>query len=109
MKLEEVLPAFRDDRKIRRKRWAEPKFLQAWQGPTVQLSVEDILTDDWEIMEEFEEVEVWDWTVRSNVTGEVEIFFGLTRDEVTTRIPSNVWKVYGRIEESKRTTKRHKR
>jgi hypothetical protein len=99
MRFEEVLPALRADKKIR-----------LTSDPTATIfTVDDILEDDWEVVEEYEEVEVWDWVWDSPVIGLTGIEPGLTEQEVQKiYFEHDGSKLLGRIEESKRVEKRRK-
>lgn len=99
MKFEEVLPALRAGRKI-----------HLTSDPTATIfTVADILADDWEVVEEYEEVEVWDWVWDNPTTGLTGIETGLTEQEVgKIYFEYDGSKLLGRIEESKRAEKRRK-
>lgn len=100
MKFEDVLPALRAGRKI-----------HLTSDPTATIfTVADLLADDWEAVEEYEEVEVWDWTIYSGDRGVHFVRLGLTDEEAKALKLDGHKKsrVLGRIEESKRVEKRRK-
>lgn len=116
MKFEEVLPAWRSGSKIRRKGmcwWLEGKLCRDGddEGDYTEgdVLVAHLLADDWEIVEEYEEVEVWDWVWDNPTIGLTGIETGLTEQEAEKiYFEADGSKLLGRIEESKRVEKRRK-
>lgn len=64
MKFEEVLPALREGKKIRRKEWQKTHYYIGSRFCDVgyELSLTDLLADDWEIVKEKKKVKLRDLT-----------------------------------------------
>jgi hypothetical protein len=96
MKFEEVLPAWRSGRKVRRKGmswWLEGKECRDEDEDDTDergdVLVAHLLADDWEVVEDYEDVEVWDWVgYNEHLNG--EIHKGKTQPEME-------WVMWGRV------------
>ncbi len=68
MKIEEVLPAFRAGKKIRREYWASNYFFGA--NGVIVFKQEELLADDWKIVEEKPKTKtVFQWRYRCHGNG----------------------------------------
>jgi len=66
MKLEEVLPAFREGKKIRRKCWPNSTYYFSLSSSRIHIDEADITLDDWEIVpdEPKPKVKRWLWVYK---------------------------------------------
>lgn len=62
MKFEEVLPALRDGKKIKRKPWNSDQYICLENGDN--LPIYYVLEDDWEIVEESALTYDWDYIIK---------------------------------------------
>lgn len=72
MKFEEVLPAFREGKKIRRSLWPKDEYIYGEngnvfdeRGDIFDLILVIILCDDWEVVEESEQTYDWDYIIKN--------------------------------------------
>jgi hypothetical protein len=69
MKFEEVMPVWRSGSKVRRKGmswYLSGKLCLDASGEVTEpgdILVAHLLADDWEVVDDYEDVEVWDWVV----------------------------------------------
>lgn len=98
MKLEEVLPAFREGKAIRRKCWYPERYLCLKNMRTILSSSVDIDTDDWEIVEPpKQKVKRWLWVYADGFeTKQFSVGDGLfTEEEAKSNYGSHLICKYG--------------
>lgn len=102
MKLEAALPALREGKKLCINWWDSGVYFDAFGVRGLTLS--EVMDDDWEVVEEYEEVEVWRWVLKLD-TGEYVTFAHYTEEEARDIGPTPI---VGRVEETKKTERRLK-
>jgi hypothetical protein len=90
MKFEEVLPALREGKKVSNKKWygewdSKDIIIVLSEGDVTAL----LFDEEWEVVEDYEDVEVWDWVVYGNGP-HAEVHRGKTNAEMQWVIWRNI-------------------
>ena len=113
MKFEEVMPALRAGKKVSNKKWygewdSKDIIIVLSEGDVTAL----LFDKEWEVVKEYDEVEVWDWTIWNSGTRTLDVHRSLTEKEASDVLDKNYVSsnsfLAGRLTGTKRVLRRKK-